>query len=250
MRTILQLEEVCKYASPHVPLFTGVTADVPEPAIIHILGKSGQGKSTLLRILSLLTRSDGGAIRLHGTPSTAWKPEQWRSRVSYVAQQAVMLPGSVEDNLRAVSKLHDKPFEQRYARSLMERLELTDLDWSMPASQLSGGQKQRLALIRSLLLRPEVLLLDEVTASLDTVSKQATEQVLTELHRSDGTTLIWVTHDLEQARSISQRIWFLAEHQLQSDSETSRFFATPPTEAARLFLYASGESAGSKEGMH
>jgi putative ABC transport system ATP-binding protein len=249
MAPILQLEEVSKSATRHLPLFSHVTAVVDEPSIIHILGKSGQGKSTLLRILGLLSRPDSGTMSLHGIPSAAWSPEQWRSKVSYVAQQAIMLPGSVEDNLRTVSRLHDKPFEQAYAQSLMERLELSDVDWSKPAAQLSGGQKQRLALIRSLLLRPEILLLDEVTASLDTVSKQAVEQVLTELNRSSGTTLIWVTHDLEQARGIGQRIWFLAEQRLQTDCDTASFFATPPTEAARLYLHSAAESANGKEGI-
>ncbi len=216
--------------------------------MIHILGKSGQGKSTLLRILGLLTRPDSGTISLHGIASSKWNPEQWRCKVSYVAQHAIMLPGSVEDNLRTVSRLHDKPFDQARAQALMDRLGLEDVAWSKPASQLSGGQKQRVALIRSLLLRPEVLLLDEVTASLDSVSKQAVESLLNELSRTEGSTLIWVTHDLEQAHSIGQRIWFLANHRLLEDCDTARFFEHPVSDEAKHFLQSVGESANGKVG--
>ncbi|MFY0544423.1 ABC transporter ATP-binding protein [Brevibacillus sp. H7] len=247
MPPILQIEQLSKTVES-APLFSQVTAEVDTSSIIHILGKSGQGKSTLLRILGLLTKPDTGTIRLHGIPSSKWEPEQWRSKVSYVAQHAIMLPGSVEDNLRAVSRLHAKPFDQAHALSLMERLGLADIDWSKPAAQLSGGQKQRLALIRTLLLRPEVLLLDEVTASLDTVSKQAVERMLSELHYADGTTLIWVTHDLQQARNLGQRIWFLADHRLLEDTDAASFFTNPATEAAKQFLHSVSDSLNGKEG--
>ncbi|MEB3090083.1 ATP-binding cassette domain-containing protein, partial [Parvimonas sp. M20] len=87
-----------------------------------------------------------------------------------------------------------RPFDQQLARALFEQLHLEQVEWSKPAQQLSGGEKQRVALVRTLLLRPAVLLLDEVTASLDTRSKLATEQLLVDLHKQTGTTILWVTH--------------------------------------------------------
>jgi putative ABC transport system ATP-binding protein len=240
---ILRIDQVGKKGDSDKWLFSRLSATVEKPTIIHILGKSGQGKSTLLRILGLLIPPDEGTVSLHGTASSQWTPEKWRMKVSYVAQQPVMLPGSVEDNLRIVSRLHQRPFESHYAQSLLERLGLAELDRNKPAAQLSGGEKQRLALARTLLLRPEVLLLDEVTASLDTVSKQATEQLLQEVHQQDGTTLIWITHDLEQARGVSKRVWFMAEGQLLEDAASEVFFPVPQTEEARRFLQASGTSS-------
>jgi putative ABC transport system ATP-binding protein len=238
MGALLELAHIAKRKSSESdsPLFAEVNTIVTDPTIIHILGVSGQGKSTLLRIIGLLTPPDAGTITLHGRPSKEWAPEKWRSLVSYVAQQPVMLPGSVEENLRTVSRLQQKPFEEKHARMLMERVGLGELAWNKPASLLSGGEKQRIALVRTLLLRPQILLLDEVTASLDIHSQHAVEELLTAVHREEGVTLIWVTHHLQQARQVSQRIWFMAERTLLEDAPTEQFFQSPQTAAARMFL--------------
>ncbi|MFS0558370.1 ATP-binding cassette domain-containing protein [Brevibacillus sp. 179-C9.3 HS] len=217
-------------------LFHDFNASITEPTIIGILGKSGQGKSTLLRILGRLLQPDVGTVHLENREMSQWDPKAWRMKISYVAQQAVMLPGSVEDNLRTVSSLHHRPFDNKLASDLMEQLYMEEIDWSKPAAQLSGGEKQRLALVRTLLLQPPVLLLDEVTASLDTKSKHAAERLLVDLHHQTGTTLIWVTHDLEEARVACKRIWFMANHQLAEDAACETFFHSPRSLEAREFL--------------
>lgn len=238
MPAILELEQVAKRLGGDQAgyLFANVTAAIAEPTIVHILGTSGQGKSTLLRILGLLTSADEGTIKLHGIPSDRWAPEKWRMTASYVSQHPVMLPGSVEDNLLAASRLHQTAFERDFARTLLDRVGLEELSWSKPAEQLSGGEKQRLALVRTLLLRPKILLLDEVTASLDIHSQHAVEDLLQDIHRDQEVTLIWVTHQLEQARTVSKRIWFFAERQLMEDAATEAFFHAPSSAAARSFL--------------
>lgn len=250
MTTILQLEGLGKQLHPPDGpwLFRELHASVTEPAIISILGKSGQGKSTLLRILGRLTAPDSGSMRLQGKDLRQWTPEAWRMTVSYVAQQPVMLPGSVEDNLRAAALLHQRSFDLTQARQWMEQIGLDYLDWNSGAQQLSGGEKQRLALIRTLLLRPVVLLLDEVTSSLDAISKQATERLLVDLHADSGTTILWVTHDWDEARTTSQRIWFMADGRLLEDADSRTFFDSPRTEEARAFLRSSHLLAESLEG--
>jgi len=165
--------------------------------------RSGQGKSTLLRIIGMLDTADKGTVRFWGKHSSDWRPQDWRKKVSYVAQHAVMLPGSIEDNLRKVSFLHRQPFDRRLAAELMEKAGLSSIDWSKQAAQLSGGEKQRIALIRSLLLKPEVLLLDEITASLDVPSKLAVQEMLREWQYKTESTLLWVTHDVDQAKQMS-----------------------------------------------
>lgn len=238
MTTRLEIENLGKQHATLADawLFRHFSASVTEPEIVGILGKSGQGKSTLLRILGRLDKASQGSIRLQNKDLSLWEPEAWRMTMSYVAQQPVMLPGTVGDNLRITSVLHQLPFDEKLAKDYMEQLALEHLDWDKSAAKLSGGEKQRLALIRSLLLRPQVLLLDEVTSSLDMISKQAAERLLIDLHTRTGTTLLWITHDLEEARTACNRIWFMANGQLEEDSPSQSFFRSPQSAAARDFL--------------
>ncbi|MEK8126488.1 ATP-binding cassette domain-containing protein [Paenibacillus filicis] len=238
MTVLLSIQQIAKrrFDAPDRYLFEQVTAEVTGGQRIAVLGVSGQGKSTLLRILARLDVPDEGKLLLQGTDSATWKPEEWRSRVSYVAQQAIMLPGSVEDNLRTVSLLHGRPFDRPLAEQCMAALGLGDMDWKKPAAELSGGEKQRTALIRSLLLRPQALLLDEVTASLDPGSKLAVERELNAWARREGTACLWITHDLEQARQVSDTVWFMSGGRLLEQADTQSFFHDPQTEAARQFL--------------
>jgi putative ABC transport system ATP-binding protein len=217
-------------------MFSDISAIIPKPEVVALLGASGQGKSTLLRILGRIDSFDEGMIYLNGHAMEQLKSIEWRKKVTYVAQQAVMLSGSIEDNLRLVSRIHNRPFEQELARKLMSEADLERLEWSKPVQGLSGGEKQRVALVRSLLLRPEIMLLDEVTASLDQHSRHAVEAMLLKWHQREGTSLIWVTHDLEQARLCTQRVWFLAEKTLLEDRDTYSFFHSPSSTAAQNFL--------------
>ncbi|MBW4080663.1 ATP-binding cassette domain-containing protein [Paenibacillus sp. S150] len=207
-------------------LFSDVAAEISVPDRIALIGASGQGKSTLLRILALLEAPDEGNLRFKGVTFKQMNPRHWRMAVSYVAQQAVMLPGSVEDNLRAASRLHELPYDPALAAQLLEQLGLDDLDLGKAAADCSGGEKQRIALIRTLLLRPSILLLDEITASLDIASTQKVEALLLKWHREEGASLIWITHDLQQASRFSSRTWVMGRGRLEEHSSEA-FYKEP-----------------------
>lgn len=239
MTILFELKNVTKNywdtkAENHRPfLFSNITALLQQPERIALLGKSGQGKSTLLRILALLDTIDGGEVYFNGVSSKDMETRVWRMNISYVAQQAIMLPETILDNLNTVSKIHNSTFDEGFALELMREVGLEHLDWGKQAMDLSGGEKQRVALVRTLLLRPSILLLDEVTASLDHQSKAYVEQLLVKLHAESGTSFIWVTHDMEQAKNISERIWFMEDGKLARNMKTSEFFrdqANPPTQ--------------------
>lgn len=236
MTNILELDHVSKsYGDQHI--LQAFTARITQPEMIAVLGKSGQGKSTLLRLMCRLEAQDEGDIRLHGRSYLEVDPKEWRKKVCYVSQQPVMLPGSVEDNLRTVSQLHKTSFDLPLAKQLMASLDLGNLDWNKKSSDLSGGEKQRVALVRSLLLRPEILLLDEVTASLDMESKQAVEKLLQDWRDQEGATCISITHDLEQAERLCHRVWFIERGSLVEDSASYDFFKNPSTESARRYVH-------------
>jgi len=216
-------------------LFSCLSAEISGRERIALIGASGQGKSTLLRILALLDTPDEGDLLLDGVSFKNTNPRLWRMAVTFVAQQAVMLPGSVEDNLRMVSRLQGNPYDSTLAEQLLEQLGLEYLDLGKQAADCSGGEKQRISLIRSLMLRPRILLLDEVTASLDINSTQKVEEMLLKWHLKEGTSLIWVTHDLEQARRISNRVWIMGGGVMQ-DYGSDCFFDAPAAVLARKYI--------------
>ncbi|AZN41057.1 ABC transporter ATP-binding protein [Paenibacillus albus] len=217
-------------------LLSNISATVDQGERISLLGASGQGKSTLLRLLSILHTPDEGDICLRGMSFRQIGSRLWRKQVCYVAQQAVMLPGTVEDNLKVTAQLHQLPYDQKLAERLLEAARLTHIDLKKDARELSGGEMQRIALIRSLLLRPDILLLDEVTSSLDGPNTLAIEQMLSEWNRSEGTIMIGVTHELVQAERTSTRIWFMAGGTIAEDASARPFFENPSTETARQFI--------------
>ncbi|MGG4046825.1 ABC transporter ATP-binding protein [Paenibacillus favisporus] len=191
-------------------IFSQIAGTVPAGEKVVFVGPSGQGKSTLLRILGLLDEADSGEMLLFGKPLHEWNPQAWRMNVCYVSQTPVMLEGSIEDNLRTVSRLHHTEYDPAYAAHLMSSVGLGDMDLSKEASTLSGGEKQRVALVRSLLMRPKLLLLDEITSSLDDVSKYAVERLITDINRQEGTGYVWISHDRDQAARIGERVWSLS----------------------------------------
>jgi putative ABC transport system ATP-binding protein len=242
MQAILELDNIGKSLSVGGQwLFKKVSAVVDQPVIIHLIGSSGQGKSSLLRILGRLDAPDEGDVSFNGTKSGEWDPRVWRRKIGYVSQQPVMIEGTVLDNLRLGSMIHHEVYDARLGDRLLRSVGLEDLSLDKRAADLSGGEKQRISLIRSMLLKPQVLLLDEVTSSLDARHVLGVELMLSDWHRSQGTTLIWVTHNTEQARRTGTRIWFMAENALLEDRATEAFFREPVTEAARQYLHAAIE---------
>lgn len=240
MSSIFEIQRLAKYnwksndqSSKY--LFSEISAEISETDRIALIGASGQGKSTLLRIMGLLDAPDEGDMLVNGTSFKSMDSRLWRMKIGFVAQQAIMLPGTVEDNLRTVSRLHDKPYELKVVQQLIEQLGLEHLDLSKKAADCSGGEKQRISLIRSLLMRPEVLLLDEITASLDINSTQRVEELLEHWHKEEGTSMIWVTHDLKQASRISTTTWFMGKGKLEQHSSET-FFAESAEELAKRFV--------------
>jgi putative ABC transport system ATP-binding protein len=170
-----------------------------------LVGPSGSGKSTLLRLLNRLADPDEGTVRFHGTDVRELDPLELRRRVGLVPQLPAPVPGTVADNVCFGPRLHGEDVDPE------RPLRLAGLDPSFAerdASRLSVGEQQRVMLARALALEPEVLLLDEPTASLDAAATRAVEDALRELH---GLSFVLVTHDREQAER-------LAEHTIELEA--------------------------------
>ncbi|MBO8168560.1 MAG: ATP-binding cassette domain-containing protein [Thermoanaerobacteraceae bacterium] len=209
---MIKLEKVTFAYEENKPILQDVTVTFPKGFTI-LKGPSGSGKSTLLRLLCKLEVPQRGVIFFRGKPLSDWSSTYLRSKVCYVQQTPVMLPGTVKDNLLL-------PFRFKQQRGIplpadedleywKDYLLLNDVPLTRRADKLSGGQKQRVALIRALLLKPEFLLLDEPTASLDEEARALVEQIVEKLNKEKGVGIIMISHNDYLPRSVPAKEFYL-----------------------------------------
>ena len=180
---------------------------VPEGGVTVVLGRSGSGKSTMLRLCNRLEVPTAGAVRFRGQPIADLDPLELRRRVGMVFQRPTAFAGTVETNLRVAAP--DASADE--LGCALERVALSRHLLTRTADDLSGGEAQRMCLARTLLTSPEVLLMDEPTSALDTAATKHLEDLTLDLARTRSVTVVWVTHDLAQADR-------LADHRIDLDA--------------------------------
>lgn len=237
----LHLTDVAKVYPNGVRAVDGVSLSVAKGEVKVLLGPSGCGKSTLLRCINGLEDISAGSVTLEGDVLNApgMKHAKADQRVGMVFQSYELFGHlNVIDNLLLAPRIAQKrPRDEALAQAerLLTRVGLADRQRDMP-NQLSGGQKQRVAIVRALMTNPEILLLDEVTASLDPEMVREVLDVILEL-AAEGMTMVIVTHELAFARAIADEIVFLDAGQVVERGPAERFFTAPATERAQRFLH-------------
>ena len=191
------------------PAVRALSLDVPREQTTVLLGESGSGKSTLLRLMAGLLPPDSGEILLEGMPVTVETGPALRRRMGFGLQSGGLFPHlTAEDNVTLLARALKKPADWR-ARRLAELAGLVRLEpavlrrWPL---ELSGGQRQRVSLMRALFLRPAVVLLDEPLGALDPVTRGELQHELKRVFEALGTTVVLVTHDLEEAAVLGHRV--------------------------------------------
>ncbi len=217
-----------------------VSLQIHKGEVIVLIGPSGCGKSTFLRCMNGLEPIQSGQILLDGKAITEGKTD-WpkiRQKIGMFFQNYELFPHmSVIDNiLLGPVKVQgrDRKEVQKEAEVLLERVGLLDKKDAFPR-QLSGGQKQRVAIVRALILKPEILLFDEVTAALDPERVREVLDVILEL-ASNGYTMLIVTHEMQFARAVANKIVFIDGGKIVESGEPEQFFTHPETDRARRFL--------------
>ena len=221
-------------------VLNGIDLEVHKGEVVVVLGPSGCGKSTLLRCMNGLEPLNAGNIFLDGEEITSEskKITRLRQKIGMVFQSYDLFPHkNIMDNITlAPVKVQKRPRKEveQHAEKLLKRVGLWEKRSAFPR-ELSGGQKQRVAIIRALCMNPEVMLFDEVTAALDPEMVREVLDVMLEL-AEQGMTMVIVTHEMQFAKVIADRIIFLDNGKIVEQTNPERFFSAPQTQRAKDFL--------------
>lgn len=230
------------FGTPEHPVYAvqDVSLEIREGEIFGIIGFSGAGKSTLVRCINLLERPTQGSVVVDGREMTGLSPAQLRQarkKIGMIFQHFNLMPsrtifGNVAYPLRG-SGLSKEEIREK-VHSLLELVGIADKENAYP-SQLSGGQKQRIAIVRSLMMDPEVMLFDEPTSALDPEMIGEVLDVMKAL-AADGMTMIVVTHEMRFAREVAARTIFLADGKIEEDKPSHELFDNPESPRLVSFL--------------
>ena len=236
---ILQVKDVRK-SFDGTGVLHGVSLEIREGEVVVIVGPSGCGKSTLLRCINGLETVDGGEILLRGEKISGRTKDLHlvRQKIGMVFQSYDLFPHmKVKDNLllgpvRALGRSREEA--EKEALEMLVRVGLREKADAYPRT-LSGGQKQRVALVRAMMMHPEILLLDEITAALDPEMVSEVLNVVIDLARS-GMTMAIVTHEMRFAEAVADQVLFLEDGVVVEQGTPEQFFHAPQTERAQQFL--------------
>ena len=237
---ILKVTDLDKsYQNKHV--LHDINFSINKGEVVTLLGPSGSGKSTLIRCLNGLEEFQNGTIIFNGKEIIP-NDKNWqniRQKIGMVFQSYDLFPNLtvLENILLGPVKVQkrDRKTVLDEVKVLLKRVDLIDYQNAYPR-QLSGGQKQRIAIVRALALRPEFMLFDEVTASLDPEMVRGVLDIIKELADQDDMTMIIVTHEMDFAKQVADRVLFLQDGTITEDTEGTVFFDHPQTDRAKKFL--------------
>lgn len=236
---LLEIQEIHKKFD-NKKILKGVSISLHKGEVLVVLGPSGCGKSTLLRCINGLEEIQSGDIKFKDESLTN-KNIDWqkiRQNIGMVFQNYELFPHMtvIENILLGPLKVQKRDKDEALAKAeeLLDRVGLLDRKDAYPR-QLSGGQKQRIAIVRALCMNPEIILFDEVTASLDPEMVREVLEVILDLAK-EGMTMVIVTHEMGFAQAVADRIVFMDEGKICELSEPKEFFTSPKTERAQHFL--------------
>ncbi len=236
---IIEFQKVSKWFGTFQVL-RDVDLRIGEGECIVICGPSGSGKSTLIRCMNRLETHDQGEVRVEGVPLEPGErlPRELRGKIGMVFQSFNLFPHMTVLRNLALAPMRnlgmDKAGAEQTARAYLERVHIGEQAEKYP-DQLSGGQQQRVAIARALCMKPDILLFDEPTSSLDPEMIREVLDVICEL-TDDGITMVCVTHEMGFARKVADRVIFMDHGEIVESAAPDEFFDAPREERTRAFL--------------
>jgi osmoprotectant transport system ATP-binding protein len=208
------------------PLLQDLVLSVKQGETVVLLGRSGSGKTTSLKLINRLLVPTAGTVRVHGRPTSEWDPIQLRRSIGYVIQDGGLFPHfTVERNIALVPSIENWPRARVEARvrELLATVGLREDLLSRYPSQLSGGQRQRVGVARALAADPPILILDEAFGALDPITRSEMQKEFRALQQRMKKAVIFVTHDLREALLLADRIALMEEGRLIVDLPVAEF---------------------------
>ncbi len=236
---MIELERVTKRHGDTV-VVDDLSLAVPTGEFCVVIGSSGAGKSTLLKMINRLVRQSSGTIRIDGASAEDFKPEELRRRMGYVIQSIGLFPHwTVGRNIGAVPELLGWPHGRIRDRAV-ELLGLLQLDprqyLDRYPHQLSIGQQQRVGIARALAADPEILLMDEPFGALDPITREALQVEIVQIHRRSRKTILFVTHDMDEALALGTRIVIMDRGRLIQAATPFELLTAPANDFVRDFV--------------
>jgi len=232
--TVIQFDHVDKSFDGH-PVLRQFSLAVEQGTFLTIIGRSGCGKTTALRLVNGLISADAGRVLVHGKDVAGTDPVALRRGIGYTIQNVGLFPHmTVEKNIAYVPTISKSPFwkgEERHRRTV-ELLQSVGLEGSLSSRyprELSGGQRQRVGIARALAAQPDILLMDEPFGAVDEITRRQLQDEILRIHQERGITILFVTHDIEEALKLGTRVLVMEEGRVAQFDPPSAVMASPAT---------------------
>lgn len=209
-------------------ILQNISFEIEQGKICGITGPSGSGKTSLLRTMNLLQSPTEGMIFYKDKNLMEYDPIRLRREIGYVLQKPYLFEGTVRDNLEYPYLIWRQTPDQAEIETYLARVNLTTDVLEKRGRELSGGEQQRVAFVRSLLAKPEVLLLDEISAALDEKNTLVLEQLIREERETRNITVLFISHNMDQLRRLAQKVMYIKQGQVCFYGDAQEFFTRGP----------------------
>lgn len=243
MSFAIEFEHISKSYTPDEVVLADINLSVRQGEFVVLLGQSGCGKTTLLKLVNKLLDFDTGFLRIHGKKISEWNIEQLRRSTGYAIQQVGLFPHMrVWENISFVLRLQGVDVAQRRERAaqLVELVGLKSEVLMRYPAQLSGGQKQRVGVARALAADPSIILMDEPFGAVDEQTRAQLQDQLKSIHGKLGQTILFVTHDIHEAFRLGTRIVILHDGHIMQEGTAEDLVFKPKNSFVRSFLGLKG----------
>ena len=239
MDTIIQFKDVSKAYGDHVVL-SHFNWEVERGAFVTIVGASGGGKTTALKMVNGLIAPDAGQILVNGRDVAGMDLVELRRSIGYAIQGSVLFPHmTVEQNIAYVPNLLNRHDRALTAAAVDKWMDIVGLDPALRSrypDELSGGQAQRVGIARALAASPDILLMDEPFGAVDEITRAQLQEEIARIHAGTGITVLFVTHDVSEALKLGTRVLVLDGGAIQQYAEPAELLAHPATDFVRRLV--------------